>query len=335
MQMGAKRNLAAHRLNKEVYMSTSTIIKTLFGTEEPSIIADSEVFLQECSKLGFKTANISDIAALPKNSIVFSFTNDAAKRVFEIAKNTGNKKSVFCAVQVFDPTLDSALYSLDLLLRSDFERALIAQRRVLNMLNSHDSFALTGNDADAQVTIFSHAQPYALIAEDIEIDFIQSVAEFFEVHYAHMNSQNPSPFCFHGTLKIAGILTVLRKPNSKLPDGLKNSLKWLSDLISEKGAVLSVKNNTVTSLKINDDEHVKLLDLAAGRRGLKLTEFAIGVNDRIATSINYKTNSQLNEGISGVHLAIGDGSSGYHIDFLSPSVNVAPTYQLPKSTSLP
>jgi hypothetical protein len=305
-------------------MLSKTMISTPFGHEEPTIIADLEEFLQECSKLGFNTINISDIDRLPKNSIIFTFTNDAAKKTFDIAKNTKHKKSIFCATQVFEPTLDAALYSLNLLLISDFDRALSTQRRVLNMLNSHNSFFLSGNDADAQITIAPHAQPYALIAEDIENNFIQSVAEFFEVHYAHMNPQEPSPFSFRGTLKISGILTVLRRPNPTLPEGLRTSLKWLSERISEEGALLVIEDNTITSLKINGNEHVKLLDLAAGPRGLKLTEFAIGVNDTITNIIDYKINSQLNEGINGVHIAIGDGSSGYHIDFLSPAVNVSP-----------
>ncbi|MBV6821865.1 hypothetical protein [Pseudomonas sp. PD9R] len=306
-------------------MSPSRMIATLFGPDEPSIIADSSGFLKKCSNLGFKTANIFEINRLPKNSIIFSFSNDAAKLTFEIAKKTKNKKSIFCATQVFEPSIASALYSLQLLFKSNFEQALRTQRSVLNMLNSHDLFFLSGNHADAQVTIFPHAQPYALITEDIEHSFIQSVAEFFEVHYAHMNPQKPCPFSFSGTLKISGILTVLRKPNPTLPDGLKASLKWLSERISKEGALLSIEENIITSLKTETEEHIKLLDLAAGPRGLKLTEFAIGVNEAIAQSIDYKINSQLNEGINGVHLAIGDGSSGYHIDFLSPDVSVCPT----------
>ncbi|CAI8983220.1 3-oxoacyl-ACP synthase [Pseudomonas sp. IT-P253] len=306
-------------------MSPPNMISTLFGHEELSIIADSEDFLKKCAHLGFNTTNIYELEKLPKNSIVFSFSNDAAKMTFELAKNTESKKSVFCATQVFEPTVASALYSLKLLLSSNFEHALCTQRSVLNMLNSNESFILSGNDADAQVTIFPHAQPYAILAEDVSHDFVQSVAEFFEVHYAHMNPQEPCPFCFSGTLKIAGILTVLRKPNPILPEGLKDSLKWLSDRISEEGALLSVEDNTITSLKIKNEEHIKLLDLAAGSRGLKLTEFAIGVNEAIAPDIDYKINSQMNEGIRGVHIAIGDGSSGYHIDFLSPAVSVSPT----------
>jgi hypothetical protein len=139
-----------------------------------------------------------------------------------------------------------------------------------------------------------------------------------------MNPKDPCPFSFTGTLNIAGILTVLRKANPTLPEGLKTSLQWLSDRVSGEGALLSIKDNTIHSLKIKNEEHVKLIELAAGSRGLKLTKFAIGVNECIAANNDYTINSHMNEGISGVHLAIGDGSSGYHIDFLSPSVSVTP-----------
>ncbi|MGF6126548.1 hypothetical protein QF019_001756 [Pseudomonas frederiksbergensis] len=215
---------------------------------------------------------------------------------------------------------------MKLLLSSNIEHALNTQRSVLNMLNSNESFVLSGNEANAQVTLLPHAQSYALLTEDVSGNFIQSVAEFFEVHYAHMNSQEPCPFSFSGTLKIEGILTVLRKHHPGLPEDLKISLNWLSDRISQDNATLSVTDNIITSLKTNSEEHIKLLDLATGARGLKLTEFAIGVNDSIAPNIDYQINSQMNEGISGVHVAIGDGSSGYHIDFLSPAVTVRPTH---------
>lgn len=88
---------------------------------------------------------------------------------------------------------------------------------------------------------------------------------------------------------------MLRKPNPTFPEGLKTSLKWRSDRISKEGAFLSVEDNIISSLKVNNEEHIKLLDLAAGSRGLKLTEFAIGVNEAVALSIDYKINLQMNE----------------------------------------
>ncbi|VVO37283.1 hypothetical protein [Pseudomonas fluorescens] len=308
-------------------MPNSNVIPTLFGGEKASIVADSPDFLNECSILGFNTLGLKNIKTLPKNSIVFSFSHEAAKHTFELAKNTEIKRSIFCAAQVFDPSVANALYSLRLLLKSDFEQALKTQRAVLNMLNSHSTFNLSGNDASAETTISKHASPYALIEEDIAGNFVHSVAEFFEVHYAHMKPQEPCPFKFNGALKISGILTVLRRTNPALSEDLKASLQSLTQLIAEEKALLTVENNIITSFKTKNLEHINLLELAAGPRGLNLTEFAIGVNDSISSTINYQVNSQMNEGISGVHLAIGDGSSGYHIDFLSPGVNVTPIAQ--------
>lgn len=305
-------------------MSSMIKIHTLFGAEEFWIVADSQEFLDECAVQGLKTVHIHEISTLPRNSIVFSFSNNAAKLTLEMAKATPVKKSVFCAAQVFDPSFDSADYSLHLLLNSDFKKALKRQRFFLNMLNSYDSFTISGKDTYGSVMLNRQAQPYALIAEDISENFIHSVAEFFEVHYAHMTTQEPCPFCVNGKLKISGILTVLRKTNPQLPKDIRVRLQRLSDTVAKTGGSLTVVGNEVTSLTTSDGEHIETLKLAAGARGLGLTEFAIGVNEEIAPLINYNVNSQMNEGISGIHLAIGDGSSGFHIDFLSPTVNVIP-----------
>ena len=76
-------------------MPTSKMISTLFGQGELSIISDSEDFLRECAHLGFNTANISEIEKLPKNSIIFSFSNDAAKLTFDTRKKHKKKKKRF------------------------------------------------------------------------------------------------------------------------------------------------------------------------------------------------------------------------------------------------
>src|SRR3546814_9813504 len=128
--------------------------------------------------------------------------------------------------------------------------------------------------------------------------FIHSAAEFFEVHYAHMNIHERCPFCLSGKLKISGILTVLRKANPQLPKNIRFRLELLSDSIAKAGGVLTVVENKVTSLQADNEEHIETLKLAAGVRGLGLTEFAIGVNEEIAAFIDYKVNSQMNEGIN-------------------------------------
>lgn len=302
-----------------------------FDLRESWVISDSHDFLQHCRAQGFNTKPLSKITILPERSIIFSFCDEAARRTFEVAKNTPIKQSIFCATHVFDPSVDSALYGLSLIMKSHFFEALQKQRTVLTLLDTYKQFSLIGPDSEAHVTIAQQSTPYAMIEEDIEHAFIHSVAEFFEVHYAHMNAQMPCPFQFTGHLSIAGILTVRRK-HPEPPDlELKMALEQLIQEVAYHTATLTVDSNTVTSFIVNNTERVTLLKRAAGARQLKLTEFAVGVNDAIATSIDYRINSQMNEGISGVHVALGDGSSGYHIDFLSPGVLVTPCVRHPDS----
>jgi hypothetical protein len=89
---------------------------------------------------------------------------------------------------------------LQLLLNSDFKKALKRQRSVLNMLTSYESFALSGDETSGKVTLSRQAEPYALITEDVAENFIHSAAEFFEVHYAHMNPHEPCSFCVNGKI---------------------------------------------------------------------------------------------------------------------------------------
>ncbi len=50
----------------------------------------------------------------------------------------------------------------------------------------------------------------------------------------------------------------------------------------------------------------------------RLAELAFGTNVGIAQSIDWSYNSQFNEGIGGMHIALGDGRTGFHIDFICP-----------------
>lgn len=176
----------------------------------------------------------------------------------------------------------------------------------------------------ASVVIKEDSTPYAMIKSDLEENFIHSVAEFFEVHYAHMNAGHPCPFSIEGYLKVSGILSARRSKHVEESKSLEIRIEKLIKSISVSAGSITIENNQIVSLKNADGEHLELLEQAAGTRRLSVTEFAIGVNRSIQPLINYAVNSQLNEGIEGVHLAIGDGSTGYHIDFLSPGVTAVP-----------
>ena len=285
------------------------------------ILYDSVPFLEQCAQQNFITKDITKTNHLDENSIVFSFTDNAAKRTFELAKLANKKRCIFCPIHVFEASTKNALYTLSQLIKSDIGQCLIEQRKTLELVNCKTPLKLVSPRSKSTVTISNNATPYAILEEDLLGDFVHSVAEFFEVHFAHMKPQDPCPFSVEGELRVSGILTVLRKKEG-MPPLIADSLNTLIREVASKQAVLQVNANKVISFKVGNQEFLELIQRAAGPRGAYLTEFAIGVNRAITPLIDFSINSQMNEGVSGVHVALGDGTTGYHIDFLCPGVVV-------------
>ncbi|XVO86264.1 hypothetical protein ACQ9Y2_21305 [Pseudomonas palleroniana] len=302
-----------------------SISRTLFlDMKDWVIFSDSTSFLKHCDQNNLLTNNIMNADSQAKNSIVFSFSDSAAKKTFELAKLTAKKRCIFCPLHVFEASISNASYSLECLLKSDIAQALADQRKALELINCKIPLSLFGPMTKATIKTTNNAIPYAILEEDLQGDFVHSVAEFFEVHFAHMDTQEPCPFSVEGEFRVSGVLAVLRKAESATPL-IKNSLNVLIGEVASKQALLKVNANTITSFKVGDIEYLDLVRRAAGPRGVNLTEFAIGVNRSISPLIDFSINSQMNEGISGVHVAVGDGTTGYHIDFLCPDVVAQPS----------
>ncbi len=279
-------------------------------------------FNQFCNG-GVATQSLLELVELPQRSLVLSFSKETSRHTFEIATHGVGRKCIFCALHVFEASVQHAEYAIRAIVESNFSSSLAQQEKLLAKLDDANVIVVSGGINTGQALIHSEAVPYAMIRDDAEGDYIHSVAEFFEVHYAHMQAEGPCPFSFTGRLQVAGMLSVIRNEGWALRSELKGELEGLARSVAECGAILKVMDNAIVSFLVAGEECSELLAVAAGKRGLQLTEFAIGVNQSITRFIDYKLNSQLNEGVEGIHVAIGDGASGYHIDLLVPGVELA------------
>ncbi|MGY2200673.1 hypothetical protein [Pseudomonas gingeri] len=292
--------------------------------EKAIIVADNEMFIRGLCELGLEASLLGSLEQLPAHSLGFSFSSQGARQFYQRAARTGHKQTLLCPLHVFEHSLENALYSLMLLLRSNFADCLQRQQDTLRLLSGQQRLRLSSASSRAEVWLDHHSTPYAMTRDEIGSNFVLSVTELFEVHYAHMNPDGPDLFQVSGVLHVSGLLMSRGSRAQSLPHELVVDMQALAANVARHDAWLQVERNRVLSLKVAGREYVDLLRRAAGKRGLLLSEFAIGVNDAIGPNINYSHNSPMNEGIRGVHVAIGDGASGYHIDFLSPGVEVLP-----------
>ena len=297
------------------------------SVEQALVVSDCEEFLTCAAAQGFKTQALMPLHVLPCRSLIFSFSREASKHTFAIAEAAPEKQSIFCPLHVFNASIEHAEYALELIMKSDFDAALCAQEVILRRLNGCREFLIEGGESRGNLQLRPEAAPFALLKEDLRNGYVHSIAEFFEVHYAHTKMDEPCPFHFSGEVVVSGILTVLRKPAFDPSGEMRQVLEELSTLVATHKGTLKIEDNQIVSFLCNDLDHSDLLSQAAGKRGLVLSEFAIGVNDTLEPGIDYRMNAQINEGVAGIHVAVGNGSSGFHIDFLSPRTRLTPMAQ--------
>lgn len=306
-------------------MRISRELESLFGSSEVVLLADDQTFLTEATAAGAQTRDLNSVESMPENAVVISFSKESARRVAELGEDSEDARILFCAAHVFDNSLPTAHYTLELISQSDFYKALITQENLTQMLNSTNAVSFQGNGSFGEVRFKDGAHPVSLSRDDVKGGFALSVAEFFEVQYAHVKSGKPCPFHLEGTLSVSGILSVHR-PSGVLPysGAHEDARNLVNEIANANETILSATDNSINSLLVDGKEKVGLLRDLAGERGCSLTEFAIGVNPDIEERVDYGFNSQINEGVEGIHVAVGDGASGFHIDFLCPKVHVSP-----------
>lgn len=302
-------------------------LEFFFGSSDISLLTDSKELIAHAQAQSINALLINELSSLPANSVCITFSRQATESLQHLAAHCTSGRTLYTQAHAFDPTLKSGIYTLDLICSSDYRLAMRKQEQLLSLLDDHHALRLTGNDTHGTLHIRHDVAPYAMIEEDIEAAqgaYIFPLAELLEVHYTHMNPDEPRTFTLDGAFNVAGILCARGYHDPAIKPQLVKSLASLCYEVATHGATAIIEDSQVRSFTVGARDYCALLAEATGPRGLHLTECAFGVNASIADKIDYRINSQLNEGIEGLHVAVGDGRQGYHIDMLMPGVVATP-----------
>ena len=156
----------------------------------------------------------------------------------------------------------------------------------------------------------------------LEVDDPRSVAEYIEIALEN-RIDKASSFSIDGYLDIQGVL-IAKGINFKLKNYNSYFVNNLIELVNKSSNMkIFVENNKLSSVLIDNVEYLgDFIDLVSEDKAQlpNITEFAIGFNYQLQNNINWKFNSQVNEGVKGIHLGIGDGELGFHLDFITSNI---------------
>jgi len=225
----------------------------------------------------------------------------------------------------FDARPDAAIYSLDLLLRSDFGTAVANNRVVMMKLlaakkgmefhsgGTHLSFTL-----EDDVYVNSRTRLALAPAEHA------SIGAYFEVELGANWVEQEETFHVNGEMCIQGALASHhREMPPELSGKVARADELLADLRTRLPLTVRIEDSRVVPGAFGDLDSL-MRELTNPIYDGLLTELAFGTNTSINPHVDWSRNSQFNEGMGGVHIALGDGLSGVHFDFVCPDGELTP-----------
>lgn len=304
----------------------------VFG-KEPLFLTDSQLLINWLNTEGFSSTSFDEANNLSsnqrKNVILMPTDESSIPSYNEMNKQFKSSRVLVLPLISFSPNYLDAIYTLKLLAQSDFEKSIENNEYWLNLLLSRkDPLTLEG---EGSLLTCGLGDDVHVMRPKTEVRLLpgewDSVGSYFEVGMVPDPEEFRPGFNVNGTLTVPGVAVAHHRQMHEDLHPL-HSRAW--ELFSE------LHTNDLFPLKVTiKDSHVKqvlagdkdisneLEELTNKRRELVLTEMAFSTNPGIVPSnIDWTINSQLNEGAIGIHVGIGDGLTGAHIDLICPGVKL-------------
>ena len=219
---------------------------------------------------------------------------------------------LFLPQYFFEASREVAIYNFHRLLETNFNQSLrdravwyhrFAEKETLN-------FRLMGHELECRLV-----RPVSLDLMPDRPDHL-AAARILEVGLEQQTGDKGPAFYLNGTMPVKG-LTLGRTQAVPIEWYIQGRAMLESVARCEK-AYCVIKDNRLVSFRVGEVDLARPLIQLAGFDRETAREFSVGLNQGIREHVDFSCNSQLNEGIQGLHIGYGDGKTGLHIDLIAP-----------------
>lgn len=305
-------------------------ISTIFDNQRYSILVDSTCLLDSLKNID----GVEDICFLnPESNRIETFCSQEIPDNFIFIctnwnsfvnfRKIRNKRILLLPQVAFDVDDATAIYSIQKLLISDFDYAVRNHHEWYPIFSeTKQPLCFSGKNSHLICHLSQSIEMTTINDIVLEVDNPRSVAEYFEIALENQINQ-ANTFSIDGYLDIQGVL-IAKGINFRLKNYNAYFVNNLIELVNKSSNMkIFVESNKLTSVLIDNVEYLSdFIDLVSEDKAQlpNITEFGIGFNYQLQNDINWKFNSQVNEGVKGIHLGIGDGELGFHLDFITSNI---------------
>lgn len=299
----------------------------------PIFVSDSYEVLSWLTRCGCMGVPYDKLGALSPedraNVAIIPTTVDQLPRYDQWHNHFADSRVLILSFESFDPSIEAIKYSMATLARTSVEAAVEHNNAVVSMLMNLDH-EMTIAGAGSELTCRLEDDVTVLrpkVENDLAPGEWESLGAYFEVGMV------PTPedfktgirpgFIVNGELNVPGVAVAHHR---HVPAAIRaqSDAAWqlLSDVRRNGGFPLrvTVENSIVREVASTDRDLLPALtELTNPHLDGVLTEMSFSTNAALSPdTIDWRYNSQLNEGALGIHVALGDGTTGAHVDFIAP-----------------
>ena len=300
-------------------------LEPLFADKNYYFLVDSNKIRDHLESEGFKVLMFKEGMSLPNSIISIQTSSQHFLSLKDILNDSPNARVLTIPLIAFDNSEKSTYYLLKMLAICNFKKAFEKKQELIDIImNVGNKIVLTHDKENLLYCDFSNKVEFKYPSKlQIGKGSSRSVAEYLELNFNHLYPEIPSCYNLNGQFKFDSCLFAIHPSIDRIQKTQIELAKNLfDDVVHSKECMMYIDNNKITSFIIGGNKKLNDLKKIAGEsRNSNITELAFGLNSSILGKTNWNYNSQINEGCFGMHLGIGDGKTGIHMDFIHPVNN--------------
>jgi hypothetical protein len=228
----------------------------------------------------------------------------------------------------FDPAPEAVTYTLEKIARSSFVDAARRNAELLEAVAASTTMVVSsGRDATLTCVLDEITMLRPKVEPELEPGEWESVGAYFEVGLVSVPDEfmagiKPG-FDVDGELVADGVSVAVHRHVGDAVRAMADGAWELLRELARGGEFplrLTVENSVLRSVRTASGRDIaaELLQFTNAGLGGMLTELSFSSNAAMRPDeIDWSVNSQMNEGAIGVHVAVGEGLTGAHIDFIA------------------
>jgi hypothetical protein len=302
-------------------------VSKLFPPDDIYAVSDDEWMGVAASYYGMRPVSLADAEKLPPGANVVLFLRNELVSV-DARKKLRHQRVLVVPIASFDPSLEVALYTQKLTAVTDYD---LVREQVAYWADSlkNEEGALVFSSSPSADGADRGTHLVCQLADNLKADAWTDselgVGDWVSVGLICEFSLTPpaandwyGAFVIDGRAVASGVLVARDARHTEAGDARIRLAHGLRSEMTAKGPVdLRIENGILTSARAGGEDFTSaLLEATNPENGLHVLELGIGTNRSVLPYVDWRLNSQLNEGAGPVHIGFGDGMTGAHIDFI-------------------